>query len=98
VDLSRNNAAVQPFIECEDRLERSAWRRDFWFKSFQSIDDVASRSREWEGALQELESWNRSTDAIRDAGATAHSFQGGVQKSFSRARLVKNASLHESTT
>ncbi len=82
VDLSRNNAAVQPFINCEDRLERSAWRRDFWFKSFQSIEDASSRSREWEGALKELESWNHSTVSIRDAEQLRAAYREEYKRAF----------------
>ena len=57
VHLTRENEADAPFIEFEDRMERAAWRRDFWYQQFRSIDDEALRADEWSRAIEELTSW-----------------------------------------
>ena len=46
VHLTRENEADAPFMEFEDRMERAAWRRDFWYQQYRLIEDAEVRSRE----------------------------------------------------
>ncbi len=57
VALTRDNKADAPFMEIQDRLERSAWRRDFWGTAYSDITSSSMRQKEHLMALEELESW-----------------------------------------
>lgn len=62
VSLTRNNQADALFIEVEDRLERSAWRRDFWCHSILDNQDSERFAQEKEGAIRELQGWGIAVD------------------------------------
>jgi ABC transport system ATP-binding/permease protein len=90
VDLARNNESDAPFIACEDRLERSAWRRDFWFKSFQLIEDKELRMAEWEGALSELHSWDYATHLIESDQQLRNAFKDSYKTAFRQRDSIRN--------
>ena len=90
VDLARNNESDAPFIACEDRLERSAWRRDFWFKSFQLIEDKELRMAEWEGALSELHSWDYDTHLIESDQEMRNAFKDSYKTAFRQRDSIRN--------
>jgi hypothetical protein len=89
VELTRNNDFDAPFIRCEDRLERSAWRRDFWFKSFQSIEDGQVRTEEWNGALLELQSWDYKTEGIETQKQLRDAFKESYKLAFSQRDSIR---------
>jgi hypothetical protein len=89
VELTRNNDFDAPFIGCEDRLERSAWRRDFWFKSFQSIEDGQVRTEEWNGALLELQSWDYKTEGIETQKQLRDAFKESYKLAFSQRDSIR---------
>lgn len=68
VVLTRKNQSDAPFMDVEDRLERSAWRRDFWVKSYTNLPPGSMRDNERAGALSEIRDWGIELDEkISDA-------------------------------
>ena len=90
VELTRNNDYDAPFIDCEDRLERSAWRRDFWFDSFQSIENTVIREKEWKNAVLELQSWNYKTEDIQTNKQLRNAFKESYKIAFSERDAIRN--------
>ncbi|MBV42866.1 MAG: hypothetical protein CL834_07520 [Crocinitomicaceae bacterium] len=90
VELTRNNDYDAPFIDCEDRLERSAWRRDFWFNSFQSIENTVIREKEWKNAVLELQSWNYKTEDIQTNKQLRNAFKESYKIAFSERDAMRN--------
>ncbi|MAI23687.1 MAG: hypothetical protein CL828_06490 [Crocinitomicaceae bacterium] len=82
VHLTRENDADAPFMEFEDRMERAAWRRDFWHQRYRLIDDAQVRSREWEGALEELTMWGYATDGLETADDMRDAFKDAYKEAF----------------
>ena len=74
VHLTRENEADAPFMEFEDRMERAAWRRDFWYQQYRSIEDEEMRSSEWKGALEEL-TWGCATAELKTVDDVRHAFK-----------------------
>lgn len=67
VALTRDNEADAPFMEIEDRLDRSAWRRDFWGKAYAEISNPSKHDKERSLALTELGGWGVvMSDAVTD--------------------------------
>ena len=82
VHLTRENEADAPFIEFEDRMERAAWRRDFWYQQFRSIDDEALRADEWSRALEELTSWGCAVGDIATVDDMRVAFREAYKVAF----------------
>ena len=91
VHLTRENAADAPFIEFEDRMERAAWRRDFWYQQFRSIDDEALRADEWSRALEELTSWGCAVGDI----ATVEDMRVAFREAYKAAFKERDAARQE---
>ena len=96
VHLTRENEADAPFIAFEDRMERAAWRRDFWYQQYRLIEDTDVRSREWEGALDELNSWGIATQSLSTAEDVRHAFKDAYKEAF-KARDAERKAVSEST-
>jgi hypothetical protein len=96
VHLTRENEADAPFIAFEDRMERAAWRRDFWYQQYRLIEDADVRSREWEGALNELNSWGITTQSLSTAEDVRHAFKDVYKEAF-KARDAKRKAVSGST-
>ena len=69
-------------MEFEDRMERAAWRRDFWYQRYRLIEDAEVRSREWEGALEELTTWGCVTDELETVEDVRHAFKDAYKEAF----------------
>ena len=91
VHLTRENEADAPFIEFEDRMERAAWRRDFWYQQFRSIDDEALRADEWSRALEELTSWGCAVGDI----ATVEDMRVAFREAYKVAFRERDAARQE---
>ena len=91
VHLTRENEADAPFIEFEDRMERAAWRRDFWYQQFRSIDDEALRADEWSRALEELTSWGCAVGDI----ATVDDMRVACREAYKVACNERDAARQE---
>ena len=91
VHLTRENEADAPFIEFEDRMERAAWRRDFWYQQFRSIDDEALRADEWSRALEELTSWGCAVGDI----ATVEDMRVAFREAYKVAFNERDAARQE---
>lgn len=91
VYLTRENEADAPFIEFEDRMERAAWRRDFWYQQFRSIDDEALRADEWSRAIEELTSWGCAVGAI----ATVEDMRVAFREAYKVAFKERDAARQE---
>ena len=91
VHLTRENEADAPFIEFEDRMERAAWRRDFWYQQFRSIDDEALRADEWSRALEELTSWGCAVGDI----ATVEDMRVAFREAYKTAFKERDAARQE---
>lgn len=57
VSLIRNNAYDAQFVHWNDRIERAAWRRDFWYEAAQGLPSPQERERERQLAMEELRGW-----------------------------------------
>jgi hypothetical protein len=55
--LIRNNAYDAQFVHWNDRIERAAWRRDFWYEAAQGLPSPQERERERQLAMEELRGW-----------------------------------------
>lgn len=82
VHLTRENEADRPFVDAEDRMERAAWRRDFWYQSYRDLKDETVRQAEWEGALKELKSWGYDVHHIADLEALRTKFKEVYREAF----------------
>lgn len=82
VHLTRENEADAPFMEFEDRMERAAWRRDFWYQQYREIKDADKRLSEWNLALAELESWGVNTNGIESIDELRQRFKEVYKQSF----------------
>ena len=89
VELARNNRADSPFTACEDQLERAAWRRDFWHKSFKDISNDLVRAEEWNSAIGELESWGRNTRSIQTANDLRIAFKDAYKDAFQQRDSIR---------
>ncbi len=96
VHLTRENEADAPFMEFEDRMERAAWRRDFWYQQYRLIEDAKMRSREWNGALEELVTWGYATAELESVDDVRNAFKEAYKEAF-KARDVARTALAEST-
>ena len=96
VHLTRENEADAPFMEFEDRMERAAWRRDFWYQQYRLIEDEEVRSREWEGALEELTTWGCATAELETVDDVRHAFKDAYKEAF-KGRDIARKALAEST-
>lgn len=71
VQLGRQNAFDAPFLSLDDRIERAAWRRDFWYEAVNDLPDSAVQEAEWNRARAELAEWGWSNlatpEEIRNA-------------------------------
>jgi hypothetical protein len=100
VYLTRENEADRPFVAIEDRMERAAWRRDFWCDSYRDLQDENVKSMEWSQAVLELESWGysvagiQSLDELRDAFKFAYR-DGFKERDMLRESLATKADLKE---
>lgn len=90
VELTRNNIYDSSFLEYEDRLERAAWRRDFWFKSFQSLENDGLRSEELKSALLELQSWGIETTDIETNKQLRDAFKGAYKRAFQQRDSLRS--------
>lgn len=57
VQLGRENAFDAPFLSIDDRIERAAWRRDFWCEAVNDLKDPEVQEAEWNRARAELAEW-----------------------------------------
>lgn len=57
VHLYRESPYKKPFIEVEDRIEKAAWRRDFWVDEMSRNGDAPWFEQELRDAEKELEAW-----------------------------------------
>lgn len=57
VQLYRESPYKQPFVEVEDRIEKAAWRRDFWIDEMARNGDAAWFAAELQQAEEELATW-----------------------------------------
>ena len=96
VHLTRENEADAPFMEFEDRMERAAWRRDFWYQQYRLIEDAKMRSREWNGALEELVTWGYATAELESVDDVRNAFKEAYKEAF-KVRDVARTALAEST-
>ena len=96
VHLTRENDADAPFMEFEDRMERAAWRRDFWYQQYRLIEDEEVRAREWAGALEELTTWECATAELETVDDVRNAFKDAYKSAF-KARDVARNVLAEST-
>ena len=96
VHLTRENEADAPFMEFEDRMERAAWRRDFWYQQYRLIEDAEVRSREWEGALEELTTWGCATAELKTVDDVRRAFKDAYKEAF-KGRDDARKTLAEST-
>ena len=100
VYLTRENEADKPFVAIEDRMERAAWRRDFWCDSYRDLQDENVKSMEWSQAVLELETWGysvagkQSLDELRDAFKLAYR-DGFKERDMLRESLAAKADLKE---
>jgi hypothetical protein len=92
VHLTRENDSDAPFMEFEDRMERAAWRRDFWHQQYRLIDDADVRAREWSQAMQELDSWDYSTAELKTVEDVRTAFKEAYKDAF-RARDLARKDL-----
>ncbi len=92
VHLTRENDSDAPFMEFEDRMERAAWRRDFWHQQYRLIDDADVRAREWSQAMQELDSWDYSTAELKTVEEVRTAFKEAYKDAF-RARDLARKDL-----
>ena len=90
VHLTRENKAAAPFIEFEDRMERAAWRRDFWYQQYQMIDDSDLRAHEWNGALDELEAWDYPTEDLLTVDDVRRAFMNVYKNAFKARDIARN--------
>jgi ABC-type multidrug transport system ATPase subunit len=95
VDLARNNKADSPFMACEDELERSAWRRDFWYKSFLDLKDSKLRNEEFHSAKMELASWGYETDSIATPSELREAFKASYKFAFQTRDSIRRAMSQE---
>jgi len=57
VQLYRESPYKKPFVEVEDRIEKAAWRRDFWIDEMARNGDAPWFEQELRDAETELEAW-----------------------------------------
>lgn len=95
VYLTRENEADEPFIEIEDRLERAAWRRDFWCKAYEDLISERDRQREWSAAMNELSSWGIQTNEISTARELKSVYKEIYKHAFSERDSLRNAMAEE---
>ncbi|MFZ8836798.1 MAG: ATP-binding cassette domain-containing protein [Flavobacteriales bacterium] len=91
VYLTRENESTLPFVELEDQMERAAWRRDFWHQSYTELEDGTLKEREWQNALEELNSWNWDTSGIDDALDARDAYKAVYKHAFSQRDEVRQA-------
>ena len=82
VSLTRDNQADAPFIELEDRLERSAWRRDFWGKAYDDMMIPKKQMSERSMALAELKGWGVSMKEDATIAELMDAFKNVYKQSF----------------
>lgn len=98
VALTRENKSDAPFMDIEDRLDRSAWRRDFWSKAYSNITDEKKRELERSGAILELNSWGYELDDVISDARLIDTFKDVYKQSFRkrdslRLRISESISL-----
>ena len=91
VHLTRENEADAPFVEIEDRLERSAWRRDFWCNAYDNLESDHDRQLEWVVALEELASWGIPSDSILDSKEIKSVYKEIYKQAFSERDSLRSA-------
>lgn len=73
VEFGRDNAMDAAVVNVNDRIERAAWRRDFWYRAVEGLKNPSLQSSEWKRARAELASWGyelgstSSPESIRSA-------------------------------
>ena len=64
VQLGRDNEFDAQFLDLNDRIERAAWRRDFWFRAVENLGKPNLQQAEWSRARAELQSWGWPADRL----------------------------------
>jgi ABC-type multidrug transport system ATPase subunit len=92
VPLTRDNAYDAQFMVLEDRIERSAWRRDFWAEAAGQIPHPATRENERQRALQELRSWGMALPPLASFENIRNTYAEVYKQSFRLRDEWKRAS------
>ena len=100
VYLTRENESDRPFVRIEDKLERSAWRRDFWYQSYRDLKSNDLRQIEWDKACLELESWGYSSSNMGNEKELRSQFMQVYRDAFGqrdslRTALAENVDLKQ---
>ncbi len=82
VSLARNNAYDVQFVHWDDRIERAAWRRDFWYEAAQSLSAPRDRERERQLAMDELKGWGIEMQASSSLEDIRKMYAEVYKKSF----------------
>ena len=91
VHLTRENESDKPFVKLEDRLERSAWRRDFWYQSYRDLDSEQLRKEEWSKACLELESWGYDIEGLGTESDLRSMFKQVYREAFRQRDSLRTA-------
>jgi len=91
VYLTRENEADRPFVAVEDRMERAAWRRDFWCHSYRDLQDEAVKATEWSQALKELESWGYAVVDINTMNELRDAFKLAYRDGFKERDVLRES-------
>lgn len=82
VSLTRSNEFDAPFAAIEDRLERAAWRRDFWCDASEDLLNDSFRNREMEMARLELLEWGHDVSDADNLETLRQEFKDAYRTAF----------------
>lgn len=82
VELGRGNAFDSRFVALNDRIERAAWRRDFWYRGVLDLSDPKVQEAEWARARAELKAWGWPADALATPEALRDAYREAAKEAF----------------